>query len=118
MTAFPPPSDADAPDAPTGGWGPPAHPGAPATMVELTPNDPIEHVAVPPGTPPMSGPTSDPTPGPDAPKRQGPRRAAMAGLLAVAMVGSGVAGGLIANSLNDDDPRPPQRSSSALLEIA
>ncbi|MEZ5298032.1 MAG: hypothetical protein R2697_17710 [Ilumatobacteraceae bacterium] len=41
----------------------------------------------------------------------------MAGLLAVAMVGSGVAGGLIANSLNDDDPRP-RNARRALLEIA
>ena len=102
---------------------PGSHPAAPTesspTMVELTPNDPIEHVAVPPGNPPMSGPTADPTPTPEKTTRQGPRRAAMAGLLVVAMVGSGVAGGVIATAIADDgDPTPPQRSSSALLEIA
>ncbi len=131
MTALPPPRENDGATPSAGSWEPPVHPGSqPAdpssvststspTMVELTPNDPIEHVAVPPGNPPMSGPTADPTPAPEKTPRQGPRRAAMAGLLAVAMIGSGVAGGLIAVSLDDDgDPTPPQRASSALLEIA
>lgn len=131
MTALPPPRENDGATPSAGSWEPPVHPGSqPAdpssvststspTMVELTPNDPIEHVAVPPGNPPMSGPTADPTPTPEKTPRQGPRRAAMAGLLAVAMIGSGVAGGLIAVSLDDDgDPTPPQRASSALLEIA
>ncbi|TDT15330.1 putative serine protease PepD [Ilumatobacter fluminis] len=130
MTALPPPRENDGATPSAGSWEPPVHPGSQPdpssvststspTMVELTPNDPIEHVAVPPGNPPMSGPTADPTPTPEKTPRQGPRRAAMAGLLAVAMIGSGVAGGLIAVSLDDDgDPTPPQRASSALLEIA
>ena len=127
MTALPPPRENDGSTPSAGSWEPPAHPDSqPAapdasspTMVELTPNDPIEHVAVPPGTPPMSGPTADPTPDPDKPARQGPRRAAMAGLLALAMIGSGVVGGVIATELDDDgDPTPPLRASSALLEIA
>lgn len=128
MTALPPPSESDGQTSPTGAWDAPVHPGSSQpeatspTMVELTPNDPIEHVAVPPGTPPvggpMGGPTADPTPDP-AETRRRPGRLAMAGLLAVAMVGSGVAGGLVANELaGDDGGPPPQRASSALLEIA
>ena len=125
MTALPPPRQSDEAGASAGAWQPPSHPGSESqpTMVELTPNDPIEHVAVPPGTPPvggpMSGPTADATPDPDRPRRNGARRAGMVGLLAVAMVGSGVAGGIIANELDDDGAvGPPQRASSALLEIA
>ena len=120
MTALPPPRDNDGSTPPAGSWEPPVHPGpdpvtatGSPTMVELTPNDPIEHVS----TPPMSGPAADPAP--DRAPRRGARRAATAGLLVVAMVGSGVAGGLIATALADDgDPSPPQRASTALLEIA
>ena len=89
-------------------------------MVELTPNDPGANrppVAPVPSEPPMS--SGDPSPTRPASTRGGRgRRAALAGVLLVAMVGSGAVGAIVGNELDDDGGSgSPTRASSASLAL-
>jgi putative serine protease PepD len=110
MTALPPPQDAGDQRR----WQPP-------TMVELTPNDPGANrppvAPVPSEQPPSAAQPTSADPGPSRSGGRG-RRAALAGVLVVAMVGSGVVGAIVANELDDDDGSGnPSRASSASLDL-
>jgi S1-C subfamily serine protease len=111
MTALPPPQDAGDQRR----WQPP-------TMVELTPNDPGANR--PPVAPAPVGPPSPTVPASEPASSHSPsggrgRRAALAGVLLVAMVGSGVVGAIVANELDDDGgSATSSRASSASLALA
>jgi putative serine protease PepD len=97
MTSLPPPDRPGA--APSTDWASP-------TIVELTPNESTgAALASPPPPPPARGRS-----------RRWPRRLAASVALAVAMVGAGVTGAVLQQRI-DDDPAPPQRSSSEALDI-
>jgi S1-C subfamily serine protease len=58
------------------------------------------------------------TAGQDSPKGSGWGRKLGLGVLAVAlMVGSGVVGALVANSVDDDEPQPPQEASAVSVTL-
>lgn len=122
---LPPPSDQR--------WGPSAPQGVPGdvpagrssdtprsdelpspTMVELTPSRPAVGEAPVRSTSPISPPPLPP-PGP-RPPRKWPLRMALAGTVAMAMVGAGFVGAAIYQRL-DRDPSPPQRASNVALDL-
>lgn len=102
MTSLPPP-DRPGADPSTGpsAWASP-------TIVELTPTEPQ----------PSAYATPPPPPAPPAPRRprRWPRRFAVGLAVVVAMIGAGVTGAVLQREW-EDDPTPPQRSSSEALDI-
>lgn len=106
--AFPapsnPPGQAWPPSPPT--VGDDAAPGAPATDAKLAPPTP---------------PTASAGPAPSSPapaKGSGWGKRLGLGALAVAlMVGSGVVGAVVANSIDEDQPEPPQEASAVSVTL-
>lgn len=107
MTVTPPPGQRDA--SGDSRWQPPV-------MVELTPNGPFGHDARPMSVPPPPAMPVPPAPPTSRPRRRWAKRTAIAGLLAIAMVGSGLVGAVLARRL-DRDPGPPQRASDVALDV-
>ena len=95
------------------GWSPPgaSGPGPIPTMIELTPDIRTAPVR---STSPISPP---PLPGAEPKRpRKWLRRLAFVTTVAAAMVGAGFAGAAIYQHL-ERDPRPPQRTSNAALDL-
>jgi putative serine protease PepD len=75
----------------------------------------------PPSQPPASPRAPLPSPGapqPPAPKRRWGRTLGLTTLVLAAMLGSGVVGAVVANSMDDGDSLPPQRASEAALDVS